>query len=66
METQLLKVQGNLDQFQKCKKQNDKLTKKKVIGKQEFKIQKQFPDKHIREKLSLKIKELTAHQRKGK
>ena len=28
LETQLLEVQGNPDQFQKCKKQNDNLTKK--------------------------------------
>ena len=60
METQLLEVQENLvevpDQFQKSKKQNETLTK--VIAKQNSKIGKQSCEKHIKEKLSYKIKEL--------
>ena len=62
MQTQLLEINGNLlevpDQFQKCKKQNDKKKKKKVIAKQNSKIGKQSSEKHIKEKLSFNIKEL--------
>ena len=63
METQLLEVQGNLvkvpGQFQKCKKQNENLRKKISYWKSRtLKFEKQYSKKHIREKLSFKIKEL--------
>ena len=63
METQLLEVQGNLvkvpGQFQKCKKQNENLRKKISYWKSRtLKFENQYSKKHIREKLSFKIKEL--------
>ena len=63
METHLLEVQRNLvevpDQFQKCKKQNENLRKKISHWKSRtLKFENQYSKKHIREKLSFKIKEL--------
>ena len=63
METQLLEVQGNLvkvpGQFQKCKKQNENLRKKISYWKSRtLKFENQYSKKHIKEKLSFKIKEL--------
>ena len=46
METQLLEVHRNLvevpDQFQKCKKQNDNLTKKKLLENRSAKLENNF------------------------
>ena len=44
--------------FRNAKKENDNLTKKKVIPKQDSKPRTQSSQKHIKEKLSFNIKEL--------
>ena len=63
LETQLLEVQGNLlevqDQFQKYKKENENLRKKISYWKNRtLKLENQSSEKHIKEIMSLKIKEL--------
>ena len=63
MESQLCAGPGKLvqfqDQFQKCKTQNENLKKKKRYWKNStLKLENHSSEKHIKEKLSFKIKEL--------
>ena len=63
MESQLCAGPGKLvqlqDQFQKCKTQNENLRKKKRYWKNStLKLENHSSEKHIKEKLSFKIKEL--------
>ena len=63
IETQPLEVQGNLvevqDQFQKYKKGNENLRKKVSYWRNRtLKLENRSSEKHIKEKLSFKIKEL--------